>query len=75
MTKTVTLVLLISLSLSSQLGCAFAKRHPTQTKIYVIGAGVLAGGALALRARRGTCTLTYPSGYVYVGTNPCPGYK
>lgn len=67
-------LLLISSSLS-QTGCAFARKHPTQTKIYVIGAGALIGGSIAIAHRRGTCTLTYPSGYVYVGTNPCPGYK
>jgi hypothetical protein len=70
-----TILAILALANLLSTGCGFAARHPVQTKVYIIGAGVLVGGAIALSQRRGTCTQTYPSGYIYVGTNPCPGYK
>lgn len=71
--KTVLCLLMIASLLET--GCGWAERHPVQASVYVIGAGVLTGAGIALAHRRGTCTQTYPSGYVYVGTAPCPGYK
>jgi len=50
-------------------------RHPRLFGVLVIGAGAGIGAGISLSQRRGTCTETYPNGYVYVGTSPCPRDK
>lgn len=47
-------------------------RHPHIFGVIVIGAGVGIGAGIGISQHRGICTESYPNGYTYVGTNPCP---
>lgn len=61
-------------------GCGFATRHPVQTKVYIIAAGILAGGAIAQHMKAQPCASSYtdaqghsyPYNGTHDGTHPCP---
>jgi hypothetical protein len=50
--------------------CATIHRHPTATKLVIIGLGAVAGASIA-KATEQNCPSTY-EGKPYQGTPPCP---